>query len=631
MSYYFRTIFILLSLVFVISVKAQQSNTTLALLDSLQRTVPELSATISLSVGDAGIQDFLRGVASSSGLNLSVDPALNFRVSNSFTNVKVADLLVYLSQQYNLNIQAIGNIFTISAREVPMPVQIFRPGVIYDNDNNKLSLDYSNVELGVVAREITKATGRNLVLLPGSEQMRVSGFVQQMPFDNALQKFGLANNLIVKRTPDDFYMFESMIAVLEPQQNNNQQQQRRRIIFSETPINIEALNIDSISIDVNNVALADIVSSILKKLSLDYYFLDQLDGTVTMKLSKVPLDRLLDYIFRSTEFTYKKQGRSYWFGSVKNAELRETRIVRLENRTVEKIKEYIPESMLTGITVKEFIDQNSILLTGSRPKLAELEFFLNQLDKKVPVVMIEVMMVEVNNSTNLTAGVKAHLGDGKTTTTTSGDVFPSTNMTLNSQSINDLLGRFNGFSSLNIGKVTPNFYVTLAAMESNGIVDVHSTPKLSTLNGHEATLTIGSTEYYKEQQSSYYGTLTTQLNTQYSYKSVNADLSVKITPYVSGNEQITLDIEVKQTDFSGTKLDTNAPPNSISRNFKSQIRVKNEDMILLGGLEQKKISDTGEGIPFLSRIPVIKWFFSYRVKTTSKSKLNLFIRPTIIY
>jgi type IV pilus assembly protein PilQ len=53
-------------------------------------------------------------------------------------------------------------------------------------------------------------------------------------------------------------------------------------------------------------------------------------------------------------------------------------------------------------------------------------------------------------------------------------------------------------------------------------------------------------------------------------------------------------------------------------------------MILLGGLMEKRKSDSGSGTPFLSRLPVIKWFFSSRKHESSDSKLSVLIKPTII-
>jgi len=54
------------------------------------------------------------------------------------------------------------------------------------------------------------------------------------------------------------------------------------------------------------------------------------------------------------------------------------------------------------------------------------------------------------------------------------------------------------------------------------------------------------------------------------------------------------------------------------------------DVVILGGLEEKLKNDSGSGVPFLSRIPIIKWFFSKKTRTDSKTKLSVLIKPTII-
>jgi type IV pilus assembly protein PilQ len=242
----------------------------------------------------------------------------------------------------------------------------------------------------------------------------------------------------------------------------------------------------------------------------------------------------------------------------------------------------------------------------------------------VPVILIEVIIMYVNKSKSLSTGIQ--VGLGKEPAVTGGTVLPGVDMTLGSESINRI---FDEMGWVNLGKVTPNFYVSLKAMEEQGFVDLESTPKISTLNGTEATLSIGNTEYYLEEQSNLYGAQNPQLTTSQTYKAIDAELKLKIKPVVSDNGQITLDIEVSQSDFT-ERISKTAPPGSVNRNFTSKIRVKDQEMILLGGLTDKKKSDSGSGTPFLSRIPVIKWFFSSRTKENSESKLSVLIKPTII-
>ena len=130
--------------------------------------------------------------------------------------------------------------------------------------------------------------------------------------------------------------------------------------------------------------------------------------------------------------------------------------------------------------------------------------------------------------------------------------------------------------------------------------------------------------------SNIFGSVTTQSQVITTYKPVEAELAVSIRPIVDGSEEVTLEIKVEQSDFT-TRISQYAPPGKVSRKFESLIRVKDQEMILLGGLEEKDVRDTRSGVPILSRIPIINWIFSSREKSTRKSKLNIFIKPTIIH
>jgi len=286
-----------------------------------------------------------------------------------------------------------------------------------------------------------------------------------------------------------------------------------------------------------------------------------------------------------------------------------------------------PETMKTGVELKEFPEMNSILMGGPTARLDEIENFIAQIDKTIPVILIEVMIVYMNESYTVETGIEAGVGDAPVQTR--GKVYPGVDMQLGTETINNLLNSFNGFGSTNIGQVTPNFYLNLKALETQGIIDISSTPKLSTLNGHEATMSIGNTEYYVEERTDLYGAQNPQLTTTTTYQPVEAELKVNIKPIVSGDNQITLEIEVNQSDFT-TRITKYAPPGKMSRQFKSMIRIRDQEMVLLGGLEEKKKNDTSSGIPILSRIPVVKWLFSSRTRMDATTRLNIFIKPSII-
>lgn len=210
---------------------------------------------------------------------------------------------------------------------------------------------------------------------------------------------------------------------------------------------------------------------------------------------------------------------------------------------------------------------------------------------------------------------------------TSGTLSPGVDMTFGANAVNDLLGRIRG--TVNLGRVTPNFYLSLQALEEDGVVRLLSTPKLSTLNGHEATLTSGETQYYKEVQNNYYGTQNPISSESYQWKSVDANLSIKVTPYVSEDRQITLEIEFEQTEFTDRTAE-DAPPGTATRSFKSIVKVQNEEMVLLGGLDRNTMERSSRGVPFLARVPVIKWFFGKEKRNKVERTLNIFIKPTVV-
>jgi len=166
-------------------------------------------------------------------------------------------------------------------------------------------------------------------------------------------------------------------------------------------------------------------------------------------------------------------------------------------------------------------------------------------------------------------------------------------------------------------------------MEANGNLKIRSTPKLSTLSGHRATFSNGQTSYYTVTQQNIVSGNNPVTNTITNFVPIDAELGLTVKPLVSGDGQVTLDIFVIQSNF-GQRIEENAPPDINSREFSSLIRVRNGDIVVLGGLEEQTKDDSGSGVPLLARIPVIKWLFSQRRREDSKSKLTILIKPTVI-
>ena len=386
-----------------------------------------------------------------------------------------------------------------------------------------------------------------------------------------------------------------------------------------------------ISADVQNMPILDLLNSVSKDLNQNYFLFSELKGNTTVKLNDASYDDFLKLLFNGTDFTFKKEGEIYLFGDRNLEGLRQSKLIILKNRTIDKVIDFIPFDLKKGVDIKTFVDLNGLIVSGSQPRINEIETFLRQIDLVVPMIHIEVIIAEVRKSNSISTGISAGIG-AKPAAATTGSLIPQINLSLNANSINNLISGINGLGIINLGNVTPNFYLTLSALEQQGALKLRSTPQMATLNGHEAKLKVGSTVYYLEVQNNVInsGNTNPTVTQSQQYKDLSADLLITINPQVSGDEQITMSIGVTQSSFT-ERISQTAPPGKLNRDFQSLIRVKNGEMIMLGGLEESSNSNSGSGLPLISRVPILKWIFGNRTKSKSENKLTIFIKPTIIY
>jgi type IV pilus assembly protein PilQ len=617
------------------------------------KSSPGLLEPIDFSVSGVSIQEFLRGIALAHELNINIDPTLNFKVYNNFSKENALNVILFLVREYDLDIQFIGSILSFSAY-VPPPLEPQKYvakeiQVKFTNYTNLLSLDLKNDSLHLVARKITQVTKKNIILSTGIGDKLINVYIEEMPFDAALNKMAYANNLKLVITPDNFYVLKSLTDTEEPltdllqnksfkpsvpnsglPSSNNGVPNAYSGVTSPTSIRCfvdDTASKRKIHVEAINAPIQDVIKTVAAHANINYFLYSDLKGNCTSYVNGVTFDELLTFLLQPTEYTYKTDQGLYLIGERKIEGLRAHKVIQLKYRSLDNIQEVIPADLRKGVEIKEFKELNSILITGSLPQINEIEAFIVSVDKVVPMVMIEVIIMDIKKSRTVKTGISAGLKDS---VQTSGTFLPGLDLTLSSSTINDFIGSLGVGNAVNLGSVNPNFYMTLSALETNSNVEVKSMPKLSTLNGHDANMSIGQTVYYQLETQNTLGSLTTNTIRTVQYQSVQANQTLTIKPLVSGDEQVTLTIEVSISDFLPSQRN-GGPPNSATSQFKSMIRVLNGEMVVLGGLERVSKSQESSGVPVLSRIPGLKWLFSSRTKTKSKSITVLFIKPTIIY
>ncbi len=586
-----------------------------AKLDTLAKIDPKYTREVEkVSVAGLPLAEMLRNIAKVYDVNIAVRGCENIRVTSNLAQAKITDLILFLCGEYSLDVDVVGNIVSVFPAAAPVaPPKAIK--VAAGRVAETVSYDLDGDRLADVTRMLASVGRVNFIVPNNLNSRSLSGHGHDMTIDDAVAAIASANGILARK---------NSAGIWELAEDDGTGSYRRQSAFGEDQIYVDSLGAVTVHIARGNVR--DIITDLCGMQGLNSFFVTPVNHTVSLDVSGVTFEALLGVMFAGTEYGYYYEEGIYFFGTFDDRTLGSVRVIPMQYRSVAKIEEHIPEQLKEGLELKTFNDLNAIIASGDQRRVQRVENFLRSVDRRVPLVTIEVMIVDATKQRVLDVGIDA--GFGKSDVIPGGSL-TGIDVTLNAASVNSLINSFNGFGSVNLGKVGAGFYVGLQFLEDNGIIEMRSTPKLSTLNAHEATLTSGETRYYKEVSNNYYGTQNPIPTESYVWKSVDANLEIKITPFVSEDEHITLDITIDQTEFTARE-EADAPPGTAKRSFSSLVRVQNEEMVLLGGIDQNVSEQSNRGLPLVSRLPVLRWIFGKNRDQKKEHRLNVFIKPTLV-
>ena len=618
-------------------------------LDEASVSQQGLNNTVDISVNNYTIQEIIRAISKENNLNVSIEAKLNVRPSYNFSGAKVKEVFLLLCKEHNLTLEWTGQIISFKTF-VPKEEKVINAppkpiNLVYNPVDSTVSGNLYDDTLYNVVAKLSKLSKINIDIVPSLKNEMVSMVIVNQKFVDVLKRLAGGNQLIKKQ--DNFYQIKKKEKEIDLSKvnssanrgrNTSRNSRNKRNSGSKRKQSngdfIVELSQDSlISIDATESDLKELITSVCIESGKNYFLFDEPKGSISLKTNNLGFEETLSYLLNTSDFTYKKIDSVYIIGDREKEKFRHTETYQFQYRTIEGIPDFIPADLKKGVDIQESVELNSLILSGALPQINELKRFFNSLDKVVPMVLIEVMIVNIDRSKIISTGIGVKYDNTNVTNNVginnNEDLNNGANFILNSSTLNRIVQSITNLGFFNLGDVGNGFYLSMSALETNGNVKIVSTPKLAALNGHEAEMSIGETAYYKEVTNNIFGVQNPTSTQSFVYKPLNADLSLNIKPVVSGNDQITLEISVSQSTFTG-RIEDGAPPGNVKQEFKSIIRMKNKDMVVLGGLDKKIKSSSNGGVPVLNRIPVLKWFFGKQTKENKKSELTIFIRPTVI-
>lgn len=297
------------------------------------------------------------------------------------------------------------------------------------------------------------------------------------------------------------------------------------------------------------------------------------------------------------------------------------------------------QSVLIGKTLLIVDPPNSTIYASGPPEqLKMLDELVTQMDKRAPQIILSAIIGEFTVGDDFSFGL-----DWVRTMESVGNNSSIGGVVKTSQSDASALKDFSAFGGVKdflpalqgltlysqIGKHLNTFVNTL---ESTKRFHVLQRPYVAAMNHKKASISTGQQLAIPGQT---YSNGTTVGNTGTGFISntqyIPAELKLEIIPHIFDNREVKLEFVQQNLDVSSyTTISGNKVPNLSTQTLANTVVVPDGATIVLGGLITERDTGNKSGLPFLARIPILKYIFGSTSDTKERRELMVFVQPRII-
>jgi len=267
---------------------------------------------------------------------------------------------------------------------------------------------------------------------------------------------------------------------------------------------------------------------------------------------------------------------------------------------------------------------NKLIIKADDCDFNHLKKIIAELDIDQPQVAIEILIVDVQGTTNKQMGVQLR-------NKTDGSLVKNVNFqsstidsVITDQTTGSVLGNLIGLASgaagstiVSVGNTASGvwgLFKMLNTVTNSKIVD---NPFLVTTNNYPAYFKYGNTRQVVE----------ATVGNASSYTTAVADLTINITPQINSEGTVLMDIKIDINDFVN---ESQTDANTIQKSINTSALVRDQEVVVLGGITKNKVLRNVRKTPFLGDLPIIGNLFRSKTKNNSRSNLLIFISPKIL-
>jgi general secretion pathway protein D len=286
--------------------------------------------------------------------------------------------------------------------------------------------------------------------------------------------------------------------------------------------------------------------------------------------------------------------------------------------------------------VQQLLSQNALVVRGTPDQIALAEKLVDDLDKARPEVIIDIDVMQISKDKSRTLGLspptsatvtlQSNINNTtSTTTSTTGVTTPSssgTGLELNT------LGNLNATDfQVSIGSAN------LSALLSDTDTKMIQSPQIRALDNQKASLKIG--ERLPVATGSFQPGIggvgiNPLVNTQFQY--IDVGVNIDVTPHIHADGDVTMKIsmetssEIGQTSIGGITQ----PIIGQKKVDLGEIRLKDGETSLIGGIMDDSQTKSLSGIPGLAQIPILKYLFGQTQTDNEQDETVFAITPHVI-
>jgi type IV pilus secretin PilQ/predicted competence protein len=385
-----------------------------------------------------------------------------------------------------------------------------------------------------------------------------------------------------------------------------------------------------ISLDAEDAVLSNVLKILGEKGNLNIITGPGVTpGRISIHMKDVPVDQAVNLVVRAAGLAYERIGNSVVVAdaqSLKEETGLSSYVIGLKYANAEDV-----QGALRGLAAQVDLDRggNRLVIVTSPRVISEIQEIVRIMDVPSREVSLEARIVEVSTSDAKKLGVDWDQLNRQTFVIIEGEPHGASKI----GEYPDSIGWFGKPPGKNLFTPRPLYRqgyawkVALDLLISEGHARVLASPKIATLNGHEASILIGSRIPYVTTGTVFAGGAaapTTQIEKE------EVGVKLRITPLINPDGFITTHIAPEVSSIVDFRGPNNDLPVVSTREASTTVRIKDGSSVIIGGLLSEERGSQVTKVPLLGSLPLLGKLFQHQSSTVEKHDLVIEVTPHII-